>query len=239
MAMVVWCQEIILQRYLCFTVSRGCFLINSMEQFVDQFLQWVSQQNLLIIYLALFLSAVAENLFPPVPGDTITAFGAFLVGTGQLGYMPVYAVTTMGSVAGFILLVFVGRMVNREYFIEKDFKVFPAQQIITAEQWFSRFGWFVVLGNRFLPGIRSVIAIAAGMARLNLSRTTFLAFVSAMVWNFLWIHAGYTLGSNWTVVREKLSDIMARYNLVVGGFLSIVALVLLVRLVRNLRTRSS
>ena len=93
-----------------------------------------------LLYLLLFISAFIENVFPPVPGDTITAFGAFLVGTGRLDYSLVYLSTTLGSVLGFVCLVLVGRYLGREFFIGRDYRHLPARRIMKAEAWFRRYG---------------------------------------------------------------------------------------------------
>ena len=61
-----------------------------MENCLLEIMQGLSSADTWMLYLILFASAVVENLFPPIPGDTITAFGAFLVGTGRLNYFMVY-----------------------------------------------------------------------------------------------------------------------------------------------------
>ena len=65
--------------------------------FLDGFLDFLNSLPDGLIYLLLGVSAFVENVFPPVPGDTITAFGAFLVGTQRLSFFGVYLSTTAGS----------------------------------------------------------------------------------------------------------------------------------------------
>lgn len=195
---------------------------HDMEQFVNDIIEFLLPKNDLFLYIFLFLSAMVENLFPPVPGDTVTAFGAFLVGTGRLSYLLVYAVTTMGSVFGFMVLVLAGRVINREFFIKRDYSFFSAKHIMDAERWFSRYGLFVVLANRFMPGIRSVISLVAGISRLNLAWVFFLATLSASVWNLIWIHAGFTLGNNWEIVREKAGHLLRQYNIAAGIIITLI-----------------
>ncbi|HPF05957.1 MAG TPA: DedA family protein, partial [Spirochaetota bacterium] len=173
------------------------------------------------LYTFLFFSAVVENLFPPIPGDTITVFGAFLVGTGRLNFFIVLAVTTLGSAAGFLLLYMFGAFLEREFFIEKDYRFFSAKSIIAAEEWFRKYGYYVVAGNRFLPGIRSVISIASGISGLSPLKVFLYCNISALVWNFIWIYTGYTLGNNWEHVRDKFMSIAGSYNTVAAIILVI------------------
>ena len=69
-----------------------------MEQFINDIISFLLPKNDLFLYVFLFFSAIIENLFPPIPGDTITVFGAFLVGTGRLSYFFVYLATTAADI---------------------------------------------------------------------------------------------------------------------------------------------
>lgn len=195
-----------------------------MEEFVNNIIEYLLPANNIILYLFIFVSAIVENLFPPIPGDTITAFGAFLVGTGRLSYFLVYISTTTGSVIGFMLLFAVGKKLGKTYFIEKDYRFFPVERIEAAELWFLRYGNKVVLANRFLPGIRSVISIVSGISQLKTTRVLLLSLASASIWNLIWIHIGYLLGDNWDVVKEKIGEIMRGYNIIVSIIIALVIL---------------
>ncbi len=196
-----------------------------MENFFSEILHYITQHSNIYLYLFLFFSAIIENLFPPIPGDTITAFGAFLVGTGRLNYMLVYFSTTLGSVIGFMTLFITGKYLGKKFFHEKNFKYFSIENIKKTERWIEKYGYWVVLFNRFLPGIRSVISIASGISMLKTFRVFLISLVSALAWNLIWIHTGYLLGNNWEIVKEKMSNIMLKYNIFI---LIIIALAILV-----------
>jgi len=200
---------------------------------LDAFLNFLNSLPDYLIYLLLGLSAFVENVFPPVPGDTVTAFGAFLVGTHKLNFFGVYLATTLGSLAGFMSLFWIGTFLGRRFFLERDFLFFKAEKIIRAEEWFRRFGYLIILFNRFFPGIRSVISIAAGITKLRPLSVAFLALVSCSLWNLIWIVSGYMLGSNWTIVRDRLDLIMARYNLTVFIITGLIVLFLVLKGLRN------
>ena len=87
-----------------------------------------------LIYVLLGLSAFVENVFPPIPGDTITALGAFLEGNGKLDFFCVNISTTLGSLLGFMSLFWVGGSLGRRFFIEKDYRFFKAKDIIKVEK---------------------------------------------------------------------------------------------------------
>ncbi len=190
--------------------------------FIDSLIERVLNAPAGMLYLFLFLSSVVENLFPPIPGDTITALGAFLVGQGKLDFTLVYLITTLGSTVGFIILYGFGWFLGKEFFLEKDSRFFPAKSISHGEHWFSRFGYFVVLANRFLPGIRSVISLVAGASMLRPFKVCLYALASAAVWNCIWIQAGYRLGNNWAEVRKSVEELLRNYNIAVAIILAVV-----------------
>lgn len=183
----------------------------------------------LLIYLALGISAFVENICPPIPGDTITAFGAFLVGTKRLHFFWVYLSTTLGSLFGFLFLFWIGGLLGRSFFIEKDYRFLKAVDIIRAEKWFLKYGYLLILFNRFLPGVRSAICLAGGLSKLRASTVVLLAFISCSLWNLIWISAGYMLGSNWQTAREKIVYIMSRYNLAILTIFGVIMLFFLLK----------
>ena len=146
--------------------------------YLDKLLDFISSLPDSLIYISLGLSAFVENIFPPIPGDTVTAFGAFLVGAKRLHFLGVYMSTTVGSLSGFMFLFWVGGLLGRRFFVEKDYWFFKAKDIVRAEEWFRRFGYVLVLLNRFFPGIRSVISIAGGISGLRVLVVALLALIS-------------------------------------------------------------
>ena len=191
---------------------------------IEKFLNELRSLPDLLIYFLLGLSAFVENLVPPIPGDTITAFGAFLVGMGRLSFAGVYISTTVGSLLGFMCLFWVGGFLGRHFFIERDFRFLRAKDIVKAEEWFGRYGYFLILFNRFMPGIRSAVSLAAGISRFRTLPVALFSFLSCAAWNLIWIFMGHTLGTHWQTVEKKMGEFMVRYNIAVIVLLAVVVL---------------
>jgi membrane protein DedA with SNARE-associated domain len=164
----------------------------------------------LMAYLVFLLSAYAENVLPPVPGDTVVVLGAYLVSTGQLDFWGVYLATTFGSEIGFLTMYLIGRRYGRSFIYNKKYgaRMFKEEHIRKVEKWFSRWGYWVIFANRFLSGTRSVISLFAGSFHLHPVPVILLSTLSALIWNALLLIAGMLLGKNWQVI----SDIISRYN---------------------------
>jgi len=197
--------------------------------YMERFLNYLDSLPNAVIYFSLSVSAFVENIFPPFPGDTITAYGAFLVGSGRLDFLWVYISTTIGSFLGFMSLFWVGLYVGRRFFIEQDYRFLKAKDIINAEEWYRKYGYLLIGFNRFLPGVRSAISVAGGISKLQTIPVGILAFLSCAVWNLIWILLGYELGSNWEIFYERLSGIIVRYHIVLGILSALLIIILLVR----------
>lgn len=200
-----------------------------MEDFFNNLIEFLLPMNDIILYIFLFISAIVENLFPPIPGDTITAFGAFLVGVGRLNYFWVYFSTTAGSVVGFVLLFLLGKFFGKKFFHDKNYKHFSVEKIEKTENWIRRYGYWIILANRFMPGIRSVISVVSGISELNTYKVILFSFISASVWNLIWIHTGFLLGTNWDIVKEKFTIIIMEYNIAAAIVILLIIVVVFIR----------
>ena len=191
-----------------------------MEEYLNRISTELGQWPPILVYAALALSAFLENIIPPVPGDTVVVFSAYLVGRGILGLWPVYLATCVGGLAGFMAMYYLGYSRGRAFFASRGGRLFSAENIGRAEAWLSKYGVALVAVNRFLTGVRSVIAIAAGMGRMDWKRVAAWGLVSIALWNALMFYAGLLVGQHWGKVLEYLQE----YNRVLTGILAIGAL---------------
>jgi len=171
-----------------------------------------NQLDPLTAYIVLGLSAFVENTVPPIPGDTVTVLGAYLISLGKLKFWGVYLSTTMGSVLGFFFMYLLGVWFGRSILNSRlGKKIFNEGQIEKTEIWFGKYGYWIIAANRFLSGTRSVISLFTGFFHLKWYLVLGLAFLSAAVWNGLLISAGYMVGENW----ELIANILSQYNKIV------------------------
>jgi membrane protein DedA with SNARE-associated domain len=189
---------------------------------MHDFLEFISGLSPLYIFIALFIAAFVENIFPPVPGDTVTIFGGALVGFQAAGFANVYIATTIGSVAGFMALYYTGFRLGRQFFERGNSKIFHPENLAKLEKWFNKYGDAIIVINRFLAGTRSLVSVFAGISKRPWLRVAVLSTVSVLLWNGLLIGAGYYLGRNWetaeTAVRTYGKVIMAVLALSAAAF---------------------
>lgn len=191
-----------------------------MEELINQFIQF-GRENIFLAYGVLFLSAFIENVFPPVPGDTVTLIGAYFVGTGTLEFTWVLVSTTAGSTAGFVTLFFIAYRLGWAFFERKQFRWMKKSRLQKVDNWINRYGYRLILANRFLTGIRSLISVSAGLSHLNIWIVTGLSFVSALLWNAIVIYLGAFIGQSWQEIERYIN----LYNQVIIGLLILIAAV--------------
>jgi len=178
------------------------------------------------IYITMFLVAFVENIFPPSPSDLVIVIGGTLVGAGELSFIFSLLFATIGSIAGFMLMFYIGSTVDKKLIHAGRFKYIPVNSIDKVETWFRKYGYFVIVANRFMPGTRAVISFFAGISNLNPKRTFTLCFVSALLWNTIMLYLGFVFGDNVSKVDEYLTT----YTNVVIVATVIVILFFIVRL---------
>lgn len=177
----------------------------------------------LLIYASLFFFSFIENIFPPSPSDVVIVVAGTLISTSVISFFPTLLVTTIGSVMGFMTLFFVGTQVDKRIIEKGKFKFISREALEKVEKWFSKFGYWIILGNRFLSGTRAVISFFAGLSALNFRKTLLFSFLSSAVWNLLIISLGVMFGNNVAVVDSYLKTYS---NIVL--ILTIVIVVLLI-----------
>ncbi len=188
---------------------------------MESFLHYLQTLNPLLIYAVLFLIAFLENIFPPSPSDMVVVFGGSLAGLGIIGFLPALLWSTAGSVAGFLTMFKVGEWFGAHIIERYRPKFLPLEAIHKVEGWFARYGYAIIIANRFLAGTRAVVSFFAGMSELKTIRTTLLSAVSALAWNAVLVGGGYALGQNWTAIGFYLSA----YSQFVTGLVVLAAIV--------------
>ncbi|MBB2748229.1 UNVERIFIED_ORG: membrane protein DedA with SNARE-associated domain [Microbispora rosea subsp. rosea] len=147
-----------------------------------------------------------ENLFPPLPSEVILPLAGFTAARGDMSLVAALLWTTAGSVVGALALYCVGALLGRErtVAVAARLPLVKISDIEKAEAWFARHGVKTVFFGRMIPIFRSLISVPAGVERMPLG--TFLLFTTlgSLIWNTVFVLAGYLLGENWHLVEEYM-----------------------------------
>jgi len=180
-----------------------------MEEFFNirgiELLRFISSHGVLWIYLFLFFSSVLETFCPPYPGDTATLMGGYLASIGVLSLPLAYLFPSAGSLCGALTLYYIGKRKGRKLFQKNKGKILNKTQLSKIENWFGKYGEKVILVSRFITGVRSGIALAAGLGKIELWKMSLYSLVSILAWNALLISLATLLHHNWQRVYKFLS----------------------------------
>ncbi len=154
------------------------------------------------VLAAALLLTLTENLFPPVPSDTVLIFMGTLVGINVVEFFPLVISATIGSTVGFTVMYRFGSALGERIVKSPRFKFINEKTIKKPGRLLKKYGYLIIVGNRFLTGTRAVVSFLAGMYKMNLGETVLLSAVSAFLWNSFLIYTGLLLGSNWRVAEH-------------------------------------
>jgi len=185
------------------------------------------------VYIIMMLFAFIENVFPPSPSDIVIVIGGTLVGAGDLSFILALIFSTLGSITGFMLMFYIGSTVDKKLIHSGRFKYIPINSINVVEAWFRKYGYFVIIANRFLPGTRAVISFFAGISNLEPKKTFSLCFISALVWNVIMLYLGFMFGNNVAAIDSYLTTYS---NIVIVATIAIVLLLIIRFMFRKRKT---
>ena len=187
--------------------------------------------------LAFALAAFIEYLFPPFPGDTLTLLAGVYAMRGEASWALVFGAVTLGSVAGAAVDYALGRLIATRVEHQPDGKLFfwiSHASIHKAQAKMREKGASILLMNRFLPAVRSLIFVAAGASRMPVRKVLVYGAISAMAWNGLIMGAGLAVGGN----LNRVQALLDHYQRTALLLLVLVALVFGLRFLRKSRRQA-
>jgi len=188
---------------------------------LEQIISYISNLDPAIIYLVLFFFSFIENIFPPSPSDVVVVIGSTLIAHSAMGFIPILLVTSFASALGFIVMYLIGEFSGEKIIRKGKLKFLKQEYLEKADLWFHKYGYNLILINRFMPGTRAVISFFCGVHRLKPIRSFVYAAVSSFFWNIILISLGIALGNNVHLIDKYLStysNIILVISILVVGF---------------------
>lgn len=157
----------------------------------------------------LFFATFVEYVFPPFPGDLLVVVGAWYAVQGALSWPATFVWVTAGGIAGAWVDYRIGKLLGRRL----DARVarrgaLPAARLAAFEASYRRHGAWLLVANRFLPGVRAFVFLGAGAVGIPLGRVMLLGGLSAALWNACLLGAGALVAHN----LNELVDLVDRYT---------------------------
>lgn len=168
--------------------------------------KWIEQLMSEWGYFGVAFLVALENIFPPIPSELILTFGGFMTTHTAMTVPGVIIASTIGSLVGAIVLYSIGKLVQlarlKKMISGKLGRIvrLKPKDIDSAVEWFQTHGFITVFLCRFIPIIRSLISIPAGIARMPMLIFIHYTALGTVIWNTVLILLGAWAGENWTMI---------------------------------------
>jgi len=174
------------------------------EFLVEHFTAWIEAGG----YFGVAVLMTLESMVAPVPSEAVMPFAGFLIFEGKFTYTGVIFFSTLGSIVGSMISYFAGAWGGRPFVRRYGrYLLLDEHHLDTTEHFFAKHGDKTIFICRFIPVVRHLISIPAGVGRMNLVKFCIYTIVGAGLWNAFLTYVGYRLKENWIIVR-KYSEIV-------------------------------
>lgn len=184
---------------------------------MEDVLAWLSGLPPAALYAALAVVSAAENIFPPLPADTVVAFGAFLAARGQATLVGAFLATWLGNVAGALLVYMLGRRYGAQFAHRWISRFGGVANEARLQSMYARRGILALFLSRFIPGLRALVPPFAGAIRVPPLRATLAIAVASALWYGIVTVIAYRVGSDWATLQARLREAGATAALIAGA----------------------
>ena len=183
-------------------------------------LRWLEGLDPVLLHFVLAAGAFLENVFPPVPADTVIVVGGVLAGRGAIPMWSMALAVGGANVGGAYLVYLLGRRFGHDFFVSGPGRhVLTASQLERVERWHARRGVGALFLVRLLPALRSVAPAFAGIGGLSPLRVAAPLVGASLLWYGGLMWGGYAAGQNLDALAARIDQLNTALWLTVGAVL--------------------
>jgi membrane protein DedA with SNARE-associated domain len=201
---------------------------------VQTFLEWLTGLPAWALYLSVGTVAAIENIFPPIPADTVVAFGSFIAARANDPVAGVWLATLIGNVGSAMALYYVGRRYGAERLEQRLQRKGMHAAEDRLRTLYGRYGLLALFISRFLPGVRAIVPPFAGALRIPAPRVAVVMLAASALWYGVVTYLSYRIGADWETLSRRLGT-MQRDAAYVAVLVAAMALLLWVVVRRRRR----
>ena len=182
-----------------------------MTEVIEALRIWIEGIVLWLGYAGIALIMFLETVFPPIPSEMVMPFAGIVSAEGKLDFSLVVVAATVGSLAGALLLYFLGAAVEPERLRRwigryGRYAMIQEADFDRSQRFFEKRGDLVIFFGRLIMLVRSLISLPAGVVRMHIPKFLFYTALGAGMWNTGLAAVGYLLGENWHDVIALIDD---------------------------------
>lgn len=171
-------------------------------------------------YFGAFVLMLLESMIAPVPSEVVMTPLGMLVAQNKLSLWMVVAASSAGSIAGSLISYAMGAWGGKPLVLKfGKYLLLNEHHLEWTEKWFHKHGDSTIFIGRFIPVVRHLISIPAGVGRMPLPQFCIFTLLGATLWNGFLLWLGMKLQDNWTSILKwrHMIDVGVVIVLVVGG----------------------
>jgi membrane protein DedA with SNARE-associated domain len=169
------------------------------------FIDWLTHIPLAALYLLMAAFAAIENVFPPVPADTVVALGSWLAARGQGSALWAFLATWIGNVSGAALMYFVGRRHGSAWMRKRFPALADEKNERRLRELHGKYGAGALVLSRFIPGVRALVPPFAGALKLSPLSTIVSIALASGVWYGLISYLAFRAGADWSALTATIT----------------------------------
>jgi membrane protein DedA with SNARE-associated domain len=153
-------------------------------------------------YGGIFVLMAMESMILPIPSELVMPFAGFLIFMGHFGVLPVMVASTLGSIVGSLLSYGLGMLGEPVVLRYGRYLLLNPHHLQWTKNFFERHGGKTIFIARFIPVVRHLISLPAGLARMSLLRFVLYTAAGATLWNGFLTYMGVRLRQNWEIIQQ-------------------------------------
>jgi len=171
--------------------------------------EWLVQTIGQLGYPGICILMFLESTFFPFPSEVVIPPAGYLAAKNSMNLWAVILLGTLGSLLGALFNYWLALRFGRPLF-EKfgSYFLLSTKTLDKADLFFERHGHISTLIARLIPGIRQVISLPAGLARMRLDLFCLFTSLGAGIWVLILALMGYWFGHNQELVAERLHQVL-------------------------------
>lgn len=154
---------------------------------------------------AIFLAMFLETIFPPIPSEIVMPLGGYVAFVSNGGYAALsYFVVAgaLGHTLGSLVLYMIARYGGRKAIVRYGkYFMFDKKKLSVVEKWFGKNGSWAVFLCKMAPGLREIICLPAGLAKMNVTKYLWITFFGSLVWSGFLGSIGFFLADSWATLN--------------------------------------
>ncbi len=153
-------------------------------------------------YGGVFFLMALESMIAPVPSELVMPFAGFLIFTGHFDPWAVMIASSLGSIVGSLISYGMGMLGEPVVLRYGRYLFLNPHHLEWTKKFFNRHGGKTIFIARFIPVVRHLISIPAGLARMPLVPFILYTLVGATLWNGFLTYLGVRLKENWRLIQQ-------------------------------------